>query len=222
MFQLHLFSNKAYTTGLGITLSYCIGYFSLTTLLTLYLQGAQQISPLESGLLLIPLSAPQLVMGPIGGKLADRFGSMRTMVVGLLFVTVSFLLLGNLGEQLSTFAVMLPLFIISVANGLAWPALVKSVLSASPKEHAGSASGMFYTIYNVGRVMSQTLALVIVELCVAPQYASQMFLGLGVDKSVIKNAVVHMTDIGFRMFAIFILLAFVLVFFMRQSKPTQK
>lgn len=200
LFQLRLFSMKKYSTGLGLTLSYCIGYFSITTLLTFYLQSAQSVSPVESGLLLIPLSAPQLVMGPFGGRLADRFGTTRTMFVGLFFIALSFLLLGNLGEHLSKIAVTLPLFIISVANGLAWPAVAKTVLSAAPQDQAGSASGMFYTIYNVGRVLSQTLVLLILEF-----------------RDSTPNTVIEMTDTGFRIFTIFFLIALLLVFFMQRA-----
>lgn len=203
LLQLRLFSFKTYTTGLGVTFSYCVGYFSITTLLTFYLQSAQHLSPLESGLLLIPLSAPQLVMGPLGGKFADRFGPFRMAGIGLCLIAGSFFLLGNLGESLKQATVIVPLFIISVANGLAWPSVAKSVLSAAPAEQAGSASGMFYTIYNVGRVVSQTLALIIVEVYAAPAYA--------------KPAVVQMTDIGFRMFAVFFLIALALVYFMKRA-----
>ncbi|MDT8976276.1 hypothetical protein RQP50_08460 [Paenibacillus sp. chi10] len=57
LFHLGLFAYREYSIGLGITMSYCIGYFAVTILLTLYMQAALHLSPLESGLLLIPLKA---------------------------------------------------------------------------------------------------------------------------------------------------------------------
>lgn len=214
LFNLKLFSHRHYTTGLGITLSYCIGYFSITTLLALYLQGAQHLSPFQSGLLLLPLSAPQLLMGPFGGKLADRLGPVRLLLVGIIFIAFGLLLLGNIGEQLSIPDVIIPLFIISVANGLAWPSLAKTVLSAAPREQAGSASGMFYTVYNVGRAVSQSLALMIVELSVAPRIASQMFLGMGMQSTTAKSALVHLTGTGFRIYTLFFVVALLLGLFL--------
>ncbi|NRD77763.1 MFS transporter [Bacillus sp. BRMEA1] len=210
LFNLNLFTHRLYTTGLGITMCYCIGYFSITVLLALYLQGAQQLSPLQSGLLLLPLSLPQLVMGPLGGKLADRLGPIRLLLLGIALIAFSLLLLGNIGEKLSISGVIIPLFIISAANSLAWPSLAKTVLSAAPPKQAGSASGMFYTVYNVGRVVSQTLTLILLQLSVAPAMASHMFMGMGIQAKAEKISIVHVTDIGFRVYTIFFVIALLL------------
>ncbi|UUZ95357.1 MFS transporter [Paenibacillus sp. P25] len=108
LFHLGLFGYRRYSLGLGLTISYCVGYFSITTLMTLYLQGAQRLSPMEAGSLLIPLSAPQLVTAPIGGKLADRVGPVRMIVLGAFAFGIAFLMLGQLGPRLSHWAVIIP------------------------------------------------------------------------------------------------------------------
>ncbi|AIF49771.1 DHA2 family efflux MFS transporter permease subunit [Pelosinus sp. UFO1] len=218
MFNFSLLSNIHYSAGLGITLNYCIGYFGITFLLTLYLQGALHLSPLQSGMLLIPLSAPQLIMGPLGGVLADRFGPVRMMMIGLIFLSGGLFLLGNLGLQLSMAAIVVPLIIISISNGIAWPSLAKTVLSAAPREHSGSASGMFYTIYNVGRALSQTLALAAVEFSVAPDIISQALMGgLEAQDQNIENSLVHSIDNSFLFFILFFALALLLILLLRRT-----
>lgn len=204
LFNFRLLTYTKYKIGLGITLNYCIGYFAITFLLTIYLQGALQLNPLESGLLFLPLSVPQLVLGPLGGKLADYFGPLRQLFIGTLVLILGVFLLGNLGEQLSTAAIVIPLLIISVANGLAWPALAKAILSAVPQERAGEASGMFYTIYNVGRTLSQVFVLIAVGFSVSPDIISQSLIGTAaVHGQVITNAIVQATNLAFRGFIIF-------------------
>ena len=116
LFHLSLLAYRNYSIGLGITMSYCIGYFAVTILLTLYLQGVHNLSPLESGLMLIPLSVPQLFIAPFGGRLADRFGPARMIFLGSLLIGLALLMLGQLGTQLSTMAVIIPLIIISVVR----------------------------------------------------------------------------------------------------------
>ncbi|MED4754900.1 MFS transporter [Brevibacillus choshinensis] len=211
LFHLSLLAYRNYSIGLGITMSYCIGYFAVTILLTLYLQGAQNLSPLESGLMLIPLSVPQLFTAPFGGRLADRFGPARMILLGSFLIGFALLMLGQLGHQLSNMAVIIPLMIISAATGLSWPSLAKTVLSAAPQEQAGSASGMFWTVYNMCRAISQALALAVVQLVAQSEVASKLLSGAGVeDLSQSKDTLIHASNIGFRFFAVFLAIAVVL------------
>ncbi|RNB87257.1 DHA2 family efflux MFS transporter permease subunit [Brevibacillus fluminis] len=211
LFHLSLLAYRNYSIGLGITMSYCIGYFAVTILLTLYLQGAQNLSPLESGLMLIPLSVPQLFTAPFGGRLADRFGPARMILLGSFLIGFALLMLGQLGHQLSNMAVIIPLMIISAATGLSWPSLAKAVLSAAPQEQAGSASGMFWTVYNMGRAISQALALAVVQLVAKSEVASKLLSGAGVeDLSQSKDTLIYASNIGFRFFAVFLAIAVLL------------
>ncbi|MFX3635690.1 MAG: MFS transporter [Candidatus Pristimantibacillus sp.] len=215
LFPLSLFSYRHYTIGLGITMSYCIGYFAVTILLTLYLQGAQRLSPLTTGLLLISLSIPQLFTAPLGGKLADRFGPARMILIGSFLIGLSLLLLGQLGPRMSNIAVIIPLLIISAATGLSWPSLAKAVLSAAPQERAGSASGMFWTVYDMSRAISQALVLVIVQLIANSTSISPLLSGTGAgDYAQTKSDFVHATNVGFHFFAVFFAVAIILGLFL--------
>jgi EmrB/QacA subfamily drug resistance transporter len=221
LFHLSLFAYRHYCIGLGITMSYCIGYFAVTILLMLYLQGAQNLSPWEAGLLLIPLSVPQLFTAPFGGRLADRFGPARMILLGSLLIGLALLMLGQLGPELSNMAVIIPLMIISAATGLSWPSLAKAVLSAAPQEQAGSASGMFWTVYNMCRAISQALALAIVQIVAKSDVASQLLFGAGVEEwGQSKDILIRATNTGFRFFALFLALAVILGLFL--LRPQQK
>ncbi|WP_134683860.1 MFS transporter [Brevibacillus migulae] len=223
LFHLGLFSNRRYTFGLGLTISYCVGYFSIITLMTLYLQGAQGLSPMEASLLLIPLSAPQLITAPIGGKLADRYGPVRMILLGSFALGIAFLMLGQLGPQLSHWAVIAPLLIVSTATGLSWPSLAKAVLSVVPREQAGAGSGMFWTVFNMSRALSQTLVLAIVQLSSSATVASQLFsVTETAPDAKAQSAMVHATDIGFRFFAAFFLIAIVIGFILQLSAGKTK
>ncbi|GIP23053.1 DHA2 family efflux MFS transporter permease subunit [Paenibacillus sp. J22TS3] len=201
LFQLSLLNYRTYVVGLGTTTSYCIGYFAVTILLTLYLQEAQGLSPLETGLLFIPLSAPQLFTAPLGGRLADRMGPAPLILTGSSLIGLSLLLLGQLGSEMSYLAVMIPLAVISAATGLSWPSLAKVVLTAVPQRHEGAASGMFWTVYNMCRAISQALALVIVQAAVGTAQD-------GTD--LLRNRMIQATTNGFTVFSAFLGIAVVL------------
>jgi len=219
LFDFSLLSYKNYTIGLGITLCYCVAYFSLPLLLSIYLQSALHLSPMNAGLLMIPLSAPQLIMGPLGGKLADYFGASRILIFGIVFLIIGLFMLGNLGSELSIRTVVIPLVIISIANSIAWPALAKTVLSATPKEQVGSASGMYYTILNIGRALSQTLVILIIEFSIPSEIISKAIVGIGdLNDLHIKGDLVYSIDSSFHFFTIFFVIALILGLFLLRSR----
>ena len=204
LFDLKLLLHRHYRAGLGVTVTYSIGYFATTFLLTIYLQGALHLSPLKAGLLLIPLSLPQLFISPLGGWLADRFGAPRFILVGVILLAVGGFQLGQLGPQLHMGAIVGPLLLMSVATGLAWPALTKVVMSSAPLNRTGAASGMFFTFRNVGMSLSLTLALLVAEASLPGAVASKAFLGTsGVLLPHFRDILTHSTDAGFRVFVVF-------------------
>lgn len=208
MFNLSLLRHHHYRAGLGVTILYSIGYFATTFLLTIYLQGAVHLSPIDAGLMLVPLSAPQLIMGPLGGILSDRFGPARPVLVGIAFLAVGGFWLGHLSAHFSVWSVILPLLLMSAANGIAWPSLTKAVMSSAPRQATGSASGMFFTFRNVGMALSLTLALVVAEISLPPAIAAKIYLGTSnLLNPAMQGALVHATNVGFWVFVAFYILA---------------
>lgn len=208
MFDLGLLRHRHYRSGLSVTILYSIGYFATTFLLTIYLQGAVHLSPIDAGLMLVPLSAPQLIMGPVGGMLADRFGPARPVIGGILGLAVGGFWLGHLSVHFSPWAVILPLLIMSAGCGTAWPALTKAVMSSAPREATGSASGMFFTFRNVGMALSLTLALLVAEVSLPPAVAAKIYLGTSnLLNPAMQGSLIHATNVGFWVFVVFYLLA---------------
>ena len=125
------------------------------------------------------MAAPQFVLAPLGGSLADRFGPVRPIIAGLGCLTGGALWLNRLGPDLSLTGIILPLLLITVGNGLAWPSLLKQVMSSAPAGRAGVASGRFFTLRNVRVALSFTLALIAAETSLPPATAVRAFLGTG-------------------------------------------
>ena len=223
LFNFNLLSYRNYSIGLGITLCYCISYFSLPLLLSIYLQSALRLTPTMSGLLMISLSVPQLVLGPFAGRLVDYIGFLRTLSFGIIFLIIGIFMLGNLRAELSISAVVIPLILLSIANGLAWPSLAKTVLSAVPKEQAGSASGMHYTIMNVGKALSQTLAILTIEVSIPADVVSKAIIGIENLNSInISGDLVSSIDSSFRFFTIFFVVALMLSLILLYSNEKSK
>ncbi|HET7484672.1 MAG TPA: MFS transporter, partial [Solirubrobacterales bacterium] len=72
MLDLTLFRKPAFNGVSAVAFGLSAGMFALFLYLTIYMQGVQDFSPLETGLRFLPLTVLSFVASPIAGKLSDR------------------------------------------------------------------------------------------------------------------------------------------------------
>jgi EmrB/QacA subfamily drug resistance transporter len=102
----------------------------------------------ESGLLLLPQTAASFVLGLVSGRLAQRIGSRKVLVIGAFVGALgylSFVLLhGTRVEVLAGSVVM------GAGFGLAFAAMSNLIVAAVPPHQTGVASGMNANIRTIG------------------------------------------------------------------------
>lgn len=173
LFDLALFRVTRFTLAQLALFFGAVGIGAIAYLMTDYLQGGLALTPVLTGLLLIPLAAPQLVTSPLGGLLSDRTRHPEAWIVlGFVLITGAELFLANLPFVGSTLFVVLVLGTIGAANGAWFPPLLRVVMSSAPRHSLGAASGMFFTVRNTAYALSLTLALVFAELGLSPSAQS--------------------------------------------------
>jgi len=101
MFQINLFRIRAFTTGnlAGFMSAMARGGFML--MLTIWLQGIWlpihgydfEITPLWAGICMIPSRLGILLLGPLSGRLSDRYGARYFATIAMILTAVGFLLL---------------------------------------------------------------------------------------------------------------------------------
>jgi EmrB/QacA subfamily drug resistance transporter len=93
-FKIYKYPMFALSSAISIVISMAL--FSAMLLMPIYLQTIRGISPLKSGLLLLPGSILMGIMSPITGKLFDRFGGRILAVIGLTITTYTTYLFSKL------------------------------------------------------------------------------------------------------------------------------
>jgi EmrB/QacA subfamily drug resistance transporter len=138
-------------------------FFGMFLLLPLYLQELRGRTPLETGVMTIPLSAALIVVGPMAGRLSGKIGPRLPTSAGLMLIALGAVLFSRLtvGSDYLTLAVAL--VITGVGIGASMSPLTATAMSAATPEERGAASGFFNMVRFVGAVIGTTVLSTVVS-----------------------------------------------------------
>ncbi|HYG95906.1 MAG TPA: MFS transporter, partial [Solirubrobacterales bacterium] len=112
-------------------------------------------SPILSGLMILPVTAPMIFVSPFSGRLIGRFGARRLMTTGMLCGTVGLLALTRI-EADSPYGLLLAGYLLfGIALGLVYAPMSTAAMAAMPGEKVGIASG----VLAMDRVLAGAVAL---------------------------------------------------------------
>jgi len=150
---LRLFSQRQFSVGMAIAMTFFLGIASFGLVLTLFLQLGLGFTPLHAGLTFLPFSLGLLVSSGAAARLAPRFGRGVTMagalitaagMTGLIATTYHY------GAAVTTWELVPGLVGVGLGLGAVIAPLADIVLDRVPHQDAGSASGVFNTGLQVG------------------------------------------------------------------------
>ncbi|MBC9730786.1 MFS transporter [Streptomyces sp. TRM68367] len=148
--DLRMVGRAAFGTAVGCIVLAMLALVGLELIAAQYLQLVLGLSPLETGLRLVPLTFAAMAAGLAGARMLRRFGPRRMVCFGFCLTTVSVLLLTALGRS-DNCALMLSGFVL-LGFGLETTLFgaYESMLSEAPPEQAGGAAAIGETSYQLG------------------------------------------------------------------------
>ncbi|MGP3964268.1 MFS transporter [Nonomuraea sp. 3N208] len=148
--DVRLFRMPSFTGAVLLTFLARITSFGILPYLILWLEGMLGHSPLETGLRLLALTVPILIVAPLAGRLGEKIPASQLMAGGFALIAVAFLLMARVGPD-SSWLVAFPGFVLlGVGGALAFPPLMGVTLDVVPRERAGMASGLSNTFFPLG------------------------------------------------------------------------
>jgi EmrB/QacA subfamily drug resistance transporter len=122
--------------------------------LVIYLQSVLGLSALSAGLAVAPLSVVSMVVSPVAGRLADRFGGKYILMIGLsAFAVGMWLVLTAAQPDSGRWDVLPGLLVAGFGMGMTFaPAQTVAMRDVQP-EMAGAASGLINTTRQIGSVI---------------------------------------------------------------------
>ena len=133
-----IFKSWNWTSAILITVATTFALFGALFLVPQYLQVLRGLTPIQSGLILLPSSLVTVVALPISGILMDRFGPKMSILIGLVALGIASYLLSGL--TLTTPTTLIQLWLIGRSIGLGFASQPASVIALSdvPPHEAGA------------------------------------------------------------------------------------
>jgi len=167
MFDVRLYRRPEFLAVVCQPFTVTLGFVVLLVYLPAYLQGVGERTVMVSGLLLLPMTTPVLLLPLIASRLAART-SIRAVLTGAsALIVVGALLLMTVRSDGSWLELALPLLPFGAGVGLAFGVMDNAAVSAVPVEKAGAAAGMFNTMRITGESVAVSGAAALLSTLVA-------------------------------------------------------
>ena len=165
MLELRLFKRKLFALGALAGWISFLGSSVARFMMPFYLQRVLEYSPREVGLFMMPAAVSMVVLGPLSGRLSDKFGWQPFTIAGLALSAIASLIFAiGLTEKTSVGLIILVLMLQSAGNGLFNSPNNSSILSAVERHRYGVTSALTQLIRNSANVVSIAVATTVVVL----------------------------------------------------------
>jgi EmrB/QacA subfamily drug resistance transporter len=177
LLDLSLFRDRLFAMGNLTGFLNAIARNSVLFLLVFYFQGARGEDPVTAGIMLAPLAIGLIVLSPISGALADRYGSRALATAGMVITG-----LGLLG--LTTIDVVTPYWqlafwqlVVGAGSGIFNSPNTSAVMGVVPPSKRGVGAGMRMMLMQSGFMVSIALAIGLVTSSMDPKVMVAIFSG---------------------------------------------
>jgi MFS family permease len=122
-----------------------------------FLQDVLHLPPQEIGLTLLVWPLAMSAVGPLGGYLADRWGTRPASLLGAMWITGSLVLLLPLSAQWSSVDVAWRLGLVGIGAGLFTGPVQTALMSAAPKHLMGTGGALSGLARSLGFALGPAL-----------------------------------------------------------------
>jgi DHA2 family lincomycin resistance protein-like MFS transporter len=211
LLDLRTFAIRNYTLSVVMMAIAMMALFGVIILLPLFLQNVLLLDPLQIGMMLLPGSLMMGLLGPIIGRLYDRWGTTRLLVPGSVLVSAVLWGLTLVNEGTSVWAVLAAHVLLCIGLALMFTPLFTASLSSLPMQLYSHGSAILGSVQQVAGAAGVALFVALMTI------QSSALLASGAEPIPAISGGIHA---GFLCGAVISLFAIVAAFFVKKP-PAQ-
>jgi EmrB/QacA subfamily drug resistance transporter len=161
--ELGIFKIREFTGGLFAMFFNIITWTAVLLLLSLQFQLVLDMTPLEAGIRILPFEIAFLAVGPLSGRLSDKFSRIPFILSGLILSTAALFLFSTTNQTTPYLILSIYMIIMGVGTGLFIAPNLRSVMGSVPERRRGIGSALFALFVNLGLTLSLNFAILIMS-----------------------------------------------------------
>jgi DHA2 family methylenomycin A resistance protein-like MFS transporter len=154
MVPLSLLRRPTAALPIAIGFTFMAGFFGMVFLISLFLQEQRGLTPFETGLAFVPVTAFSIFMPMIAARVAERWGAWVPIALGQLLMAVGLFGLSAQANSASVWELVAWMAPVGIGGGTAMPSATSLLLNNVPADRSGTASGVLNTSRQVGGALS--------------------------------------------------------------------
>ncbi|MES4892070.1 MFS transporter [Streptomyces sp. NPDC096012] len=166
--DLRMFRRPAFSTSVGCIVLAMLALVGLELIAAQYLQLVLGLSPLQTGLRLLPLTVAAMAAGLGGARTLRRFGPRRMVSVGFCLTAAAVLTLTAMGGTDNTALLLAGFVLLGFGLETTLFGAYESMLSEAPADQAGGAAAIGETSYQLGAGIGIALLGTVMNAAYAP------------------------------------------------------
>lgn len=148
--DMRMFARPAFSTAVGCIVLAMLALVGLELIAVQYLQLVLGLSPVETGLRLLPLTFAAMAAGLLGSRMVGRFGPRVMVSAGFLLTALAVLSLTAMGQHDRPWLLAVGFVLLGFGLEATLFGAYESMLSEAPAKQAGGAAAIGETSYQLG------------------------------------------------------------------------
>ncbi|MEI2467352.1 DHA2 family efflux MFS transporter permease subunit [Niallia taxi] len=229
-FRVYKYPMFALSSIISIVIS--VAMFSSMILLPIYVQTIRGISPLDSGLLMLPGAIVMGIMSPITGKLFDKYGARVLAVIGLSITVVTSYFFSKIGLDTAYSTLVLLYTFRMFGMSMVMMPVMTNGLNQLPAINNPHGTAINNTLQQVSGAIGSALLITVMQnrtKAEAEDLAAKAMANMDAStaqntaefkQQIMNTAMLHGINFTFIVSTWIAVLALILAFFIKRVKPS--
>lgn len=169
MLDMSLFKNRVFSMAIGARFISFLGGSAIFFLMPFYLIQVLGYEARIAAFLLVPGAMGMLILGPVSGRLSDRFGTRWPATLGMVSSAAAMFTLSTVGTHSPPWHIVVGMILSGVGMGTFSSPNTSAIMGSLPRDRYGVVSGFVNLARTSANVSGVALATTLVTITMASQ-----------------------------------------------------